>query len=104
MKELKLYPIKPINGRFVMDENHHIEFIPDQPAQTTLVPTKDESRELRLYRRALMILLRDPNVRCSSICDGDCIDCMTSASGTPRGFRIKQDLLDERTEEEQYGF
>lgn len=103
MKDLKLYPIKPIDGQFVMDENHHMVFIPDQPAQA-LVESPNDSKELRLYRAALMILLRDPNVRCSLVCDGDCIDCMTSASGTPRGFRIKQDLLDQGTKEDNYGF
>lgn len=101
MKDLKLYPIKPIDGQFVMDENHHMVFIPDQPAQT-LVESPNDLKELRLYRAALMILLRDPNVRCSLVCDGDCIDCMTSASGTPRGFRIRQDLLKEKVGDSVY--
>ena len=45
------------------------------------------------WRYALMKLINEnPEIKCTSICDGECMDCATSASGTARGFRLKKDL------------
>lgn len=45
------------------------------------------------WRYALMKLINEnPEIKCTSICDGECLDCATSASGTARGFRLKKNL------------
>lgn len=57
---------------------------------------QDLSYELRKWRYAVYKLINNnPLIKCTEICDGDCIDCMTSASNTARGFHLKDNILDE---------
>lgn len=58
-----------------------------------LTARAEQAENTNDWRYALIKLINEnPEIKCASICDGDCIDCATSASGTARGFRIKKNL------------
>ncbi|MEA5059362.1 MAG: hypothetical protein VB049_04920 [Candidatus Pelethousia sp.] len=34
-----------------------------------------------------LLVASSPTIKCSLVCNGDCLDCATSASGMPRGYK-----------------
>jgi|GEM_PF-312123 hypothetical protein len=48
-----------------------------------------QRREQAAVEDISRLVSSSPEVKCSLVCDGDCIDCVTSASGTPRGYHYR---------------
>lgn len=49
------------------------------------------------------LIASSPEIKCSLVCDGDCVDCVTSATGTPRGYHYcgpKREMLVSETIDE----
>lgn len=51
--------------------------------------TESQRREKAAVEDIARLVASTPDIKCSIVCDGDCLDCTGSATGTPRGYHYR---------------
>jgi len=51
--------------------------------------TASQRREKATVEDIARLVSSTPGIKCSLVCNGECLDCVGSATGTPRGYHYR---------------
>lgn len=70
-------------------DNNAPKIIADLIESLTAQLTESQRREKAAVEDIARLVASTPDIKCSIVCDGDCLDCTGSATGTPRGYHYR---------------
>ena len=81
-------------------DNNAPKIIADLIENLTSQLSESQRREKAAVENIARLVASTPDIKCSIVCDGDCLDCAESATGTPRGYHYRGSQEAEKGEAE----
>ena len=66
-----------------------LERLRNENAALRIQLSESQRREQAAVEDIARLVASTPDIKCSIVCDGDCLDCTGSATGTPRGYHYR---------------
>ena len=70
-------------------DNNAPKIIADLIDSLTAQLAASQRREKAAVEDIARLVASTPEIKCSLVCDGECLDCTGSATGTPRGYHYR---------------